>query len=203
MKYNLPTKLSFTRIFISIIIILIACLPFAAMGINIPKFLISNITIDLRFIIIGVLFVIGSFTDFLDGRIARKRNMVTDFGKMIDSIADKMLVNSVLIILACAGPIPAVIPIIIVLRDIIVDAMKMEAASKGDVVAAIKSGKLKTASLMIGTTLMFFYNLPFELWGYKVADFFLYFGTLMSLYSMYEYFQLNKKYFLPQKSKSK
>lgn len=199
MKLNLPTKLSFLRIIISVIIIVLAVFPFEAIGVNIPKYLLNNITIDLKYIIIGVLFLVGSFTDFLDGNIARKRKLVTDFGKMIDAIADKMLVNSVLIILACGGFIPAIVPIIIVLRDIVVDAIKMEAAAKGDVVAAIKSGKLKTASLMIGITLMFFYNLPFELWGYKIADFFIYFGTLMSLYSMYEYYSLNKKYFLPQK----
>lgn len=199
MKLNLPTKLSISRIFISILIILLAFFPLELIGINIPKFIVKNITIDLKFMIIGVLFIIGSITDYLDGKIARKKKLITDFGKMIDSIADKMLVNSVLIILACAGFISPVVPIIIVLRDIVVDAIKMEAAAKGEVVAAIKSGKIKTATLMIGIVLMFFYNLPFELWGVGVADFFIYFGTLMSLYSMYEYYSLNKKYFLPEK----
>lgn len=197
-KINLPTKLSFLRIIITIIIIILLTLPLGSIGIKIPKYLVSNITIDLRFIIAGVLFILGSFTDYLDGKIARKRNLITDFGKMIDAIADKLLVNSVIIILACEGFIPTIIPVIIILRDVIVDAFKMQAASNGDVVAAIKSGKLKTASLMIGISLMFFYNLPFELWGYKVADFFIYFGTLMSIYSMIEYYQLNKKYFLPK-----
>jgi len=199
MKLNLPTKLSISRILISVLIIIIAFCPLELIGINIPKYLIKNITIDIKFMIIGVLFIVGSITDYLDGKIARKKKLITDFGKMIDSIADKMLVNSVLIILACSGFISPIVPIIIVLRDIFVDSIKMEAAAKGNVVAAIKSGKIKTASLMIGITLMFFYNLPFELWGIGVADFFIYFGTLMSLYSMYEYYHLNKKYFLPEK----
>lgn len=197
-KINLPTKLSFLRIIITIVIIILLTLPLGSIGIKIPKYLVSNITIDLRFIIAGVLFILGSFTDYLDGKIARKRNLITDFGKMIDAIADKLLVNSVIIILACEGFIPTIIPVIVILRDVIVDAFKMQAASNGNVVAAIKSGKLKTASLMVGISLMFFYNLPFELWGYKVADFFIYFGTLMSIYSMIEYYQLNKKYFLPK-----
>ena len=68
----------------------------------------------------------------------------------------------------------------------------MEAASRGRVVAAINSGKLKTAALMIGTTLVFFYNLPFELINLRVADFLLYFATIMSLVSMVEYYKLNK-----------
>ena len=198
MKFNLPTKLSISRIIITIIIIVLAFCPLELIGINIPKYLVKNITIDMKFIIIGVLYIIGSITDYLDGKIARKKKLITDFGKMIDAIADKMLVNTVLIILACSGFISPIVPVIIVLRDIFVDALKMEAASHGNVVAAIKSGKIKTATLMIGTTLMFFYNLPFELWGIGVADFFIYFGMLMSLYSMYEYYHLNKKYFLPE-----
>ena len=72
-------------------------------------------------------------------------------------------------------------------------AIKMEAASRGKVVAAIKSGKLKTACLMIGTTLVFFGNLPFELMGLNVAEAFLYFATVMSIVSMVEYYNLNKK----------
>ena len=68
----------------------------------------------------------------------------------------------------------------------------MEAAAKGKVVAAIKSGKIKTAALMIGMTLLFFYNMPFELIGIRVDMFFIYFATIMSLVSMIQYFMLNK-----------
>ncbi len=87
---------------------------------------------------------------------------------MLDAIADKVLVNSVLIIFAAQGFINAIVPVVIVLRDIVVNAIKMEAASRGVVIAAIKSGKLKTASLMVGTVLVFAYNLPFELWNIKM-----------------------------------
>ena len=80
-----------------------------------------EIVVEVKYLIAGVLFVIASLTDFLDGHIARKRNMVTDFGKMTDAIADKMLVNSVLIILAAQGFISAAIPVIIVTRDTAVD----------------------------------------------------------------------------------
>ena len=69
----------------------------------------------------------------------------------------------------------------------------MNVATKGTVQAAKMSGKIKTASLMIGITLTFFYNLPFELFGFQISKFFLYFGALMSLVSMYEYYSLNKK----------
>ena len=65
--------------------------------------------------------------------------------------------------------------------------------TKGKVVAAISSGKIKTASMMVGVTLTFFYNLPFEMINIRVSDFFLYFGTIMSVVSMFEYYNLNKK----------
>ena len=106
---------------------------------------------------------------------------------------DKILVDSSLIILASQGFISVIIPVIIVLRDIVVDAIKMEAASKGKVVAAIYSGKLKTATLMVGTVLTFFYNMPFEIINIRVADFFLYFATIMAIISAIEYFNINKK----------
>lgn len=141
----------------------------------------------------GFIFIIASFTDYLDGYLARKNKQVTDFGKFSDAIADKVLVNSVLIIFASQGFIPAVIPVIVIVRDIIVDAIRMNAAGKGNVQAAKMSGKIKAACLMIGIILTFFYNLPFELFGLQISKFFLYFGTLMSLVSMVEYYNLNKK----------
>ena len=190
---NLPTKLTVARIVLSIIIIILLCFPFYEVGITFPDISIGIVDLSIKYAISGVLFLIASLTDYLDGYIARKKGLITNTGKMLDAIADKVLVNSVLIILAGLGEIDVIIPVIIVLRDILVNAIKMEAASRGKVVAAIKSGKLKTASLMIGTTLVFFGNLPFELIGLDVAKFFLYFATIISITSMIEYYNLNKK----------
>lgn len=190
---NLPTKLTISRIVLAIIIIILLCFPFYEIGINFPDVSIGVVDVNIKYIISGVLFLIASLTDYLDGHIARKKGLITNTGKMLDAIADKVLVNSVLIILAGLGEIHVIIPVIIVLRDILVNAIKMEAASRGKVVAAINSGKLKTATLMIGTTLVFFGNLPFELMGLDVANFFLYFATIMSITSMIEYYNINKK----------
>ena len=111
---------------------------------------------------------------------------------MLDAIADKILVNSALIILAWKGFIPVIIPVLIVMRDTIVDVIKMEAGNKGKVVAAIKSGKIKTACMMIGLTLVFIYNLPFEIWNIHLGLFLVYFATLMSVISGIQYWRLNK-----------
>lgn len=189
---NLPNKLTVSRLVLSVIIIIILLFPFHLIGFTFPVVKIGGIACDIKYFIAGGLFVIASLTDFLDGMIARKYGLITNTGKMLDAIADKVLVNSVLIILAANGFINAIIPVVIVLRDIVVNAIKMEAASKGVVIAAIKSGKYKTASLMVGTTLMFCYNLPFEMWNLKVADFLLWFATLMSLISMWQYYSMNK-----------
>ncbi len=193
MKFNLPTKLTFLRIALALLIIILLLFPFYRIGFEFKTFLFHSILIDVRYIMCGVIFIIASFTDYLDGYIARKNKEVTDFGKFTDAIADKVLINSVLVIFASQGFIPAVVPVVIIVRDVIVDAIRMNASSKGAVQAARMSGKIKTVSLMIGIILTFFYNLPFELFGLQISKFFLYFGALMSLVSMVEYYNLNKK----------
>ncbi len=196
---NTPTKLTIGRIILTIIMILVLIFPFYELGFTLPKFLVNGIYMKCEYFIAGGIFLLASFTDFLDGYLARKNNQVTDLGKMLDAIADKALVNSALIILAYKGFIPVLIPVVIIFRDIIVDAIKMEAASKGKVVAAISSGKIKTATMMVGLGLTFFYNLPFEIWNLRVADFLLYFATIMSVISMLEYFKLNKQLIIKEK----
>jgi len=191
--WNLPNKITLVRILLTFVVVIILLLPFDMMGINIPKiFIDEKIVVDVKYMIAGVLFIIASLTDFLDGYLARSRNLVTDFGKMIDAIADKILVNSVLIILAAVGFIHPIIPVIIVMRDSVVNSIKMIAGSKGKVVAAIKSGKLKTACLMTGITLTLFYNLPFELWNIRVSYFLLFIAAILSLVSCGQYYLMNK-----------
>lgn len=193
---NLPNKLTISRIVMSVLIIIILLggeYITSLFGIDVPKLFINEaIVIDIKYIIAGILFIIASLTDFLDGYIARKYNLVTDFGKLIDAIADKILVNSVLIILAAQGFIHPIIPVVIIVRDSVVNSIKMLAASKGKVVAAIKSGKVKTACLMVGIVLTLFYNLPFELWGISVSKVLLFIATILSIISGVQYYVLNK-----------
>ncbi len=193
---NLPNKLTLFRIILSIVIIIIllgGSYTTSLFGFEIPKLFINEtIVIDMKYIISGVLFIIASLTDFLDGYIARKYNLITDFGKLMDAIADKVLVNSMLIILSAQGFIHPIVPVVIVIRDIVVNSIKMLAASKGKVVAAIKSGKVKTACLMLGIILTFFYNLPFELWNISVAKVLLFIATILSIISGVQYYNLNK-----------
>ena len=190
---NLPNKLTITRIILTILIIILCLFPFYSLNIYFPKFNIAGLVVDSTYLIAGVIYIIAALTDYFDGMIARRDNLITDTGKLLDAIADKVLVNSVLIIFAVNGFLPSFVPIIYIFRDEVVNALKMSALRKGKVVAAIKSGKIKTASMMIGLALMFFYNLPFELINLKVADFLIYFAVIMSVVSGIEYYNLWKK----------
>lgn len=192
---NKANKITMSRIIMSLIIIIIMLFPFDQVGLEFPTYILKgNIVIDLKYILVGVLFIIASLTDFLDGYIARKYNMVTDFGKMIDAISDKLLTNSMLIILACNGKIPTVIAVVIVMRDIVVDSIKMVVGNKGAVVAAIGIAKIKTATLMIGIVLTLFYNLPFELIPLRVSDFLLAVAAILSIISGIKYYIMAKPY---------
>lgn len=192
---NKANKITISRIIMSLIIIVLLLFPFDQVGIEFPNYLLNgNIVIDLKYIIIGVLFIVASLTDFFDGYVARKYNLVTDFGKMIDAISDKLLTNSVLIILGCSGKISTVIVVVIVIRDIIVDSIKMVIGNKGFAVAAIGIAKVKTATLMIGITLTLFYNLPFELINLRVSDFLLAIAAILSVISGVKYYVMAKPY---------
>lgn len=192
---NTANKITMTRIILSLIIIILLMFPFYDLGIDMPTYLINgNILIELRYIIAGILFIIASLTDFLDGYVARKYNMVTDYGKMLDAISDKILTNSLLIILACNGMISPIIAVVIVIRDIIVDALKMFIGNNSSAVGAIYIAKVKTATLMVGLTLTLFYNMPFELIKLNIADFLLIIAAILSVISGIKYYMMAKQF---------
>ena len=193
---NLPNKLTISRIvmaFVIIIILLGGSYTSSIFGLEIPKLFVNeSIVIDMKYVIAGIIFIVASITDFLDGYIARKNNLVTDFGKLTDAIADKVLVDSVLIILSSQGRLHPVIPVVIVTRDIVIDSIRMLAATKGKVVAASKLGKMKTATLMVGIVLTLFNNLPFELLNIDIATFLLLVATVLCIISGIQYINMNK-----------
>lgn len=193
---NLPNKITCVRLVLSAIVLIILCVPWSSLGIEFPVYQIYKEEVNIKYIICGVFFMIGSITDFLDGYIARKYNLVTDFGKVMDAIADKVLVNGVLIILAYDKFIPLAIPVIIITRDIIVDSIKMASGNKGKVIAASWPGKIKTICMMIGVTLVFFYNMPFAFIGHNIRlDYlFVYVATIMSVISGCQYYLANKDF---------
>ena len=139
---NLPNKLSIARVL---------CIPAIVVLLHFPS--------EGCRIAAAVLFILGCLTDFLDGRIARKRNLVTDFGKFIDPVADKLLVLTTLIMLIHLGMMPAWIVIVILCRELAVDGLRMVAVTKGQVIAAGPLGKWKTACQMVLISAMLVLNL--------------------------------------------
>lgn len=146
---NLPNKLTLLRIVL------------------VPIFIATTlIDFPLHYLVSGIVFGIASITDTLDGKIARKNNLVTDFGKFADPLADKILVLSALVCFMQMGLLGiwgAVIVIVVLFREFAVSGIRLVAASQGNVVAANIWGKAKTVSQMIGICLIFFFQIVLEI----------------------------------------
>ena len=196
---NLPNKLTVFRIILVPIMIFVWLFPYEQFNFMFYEFNFGPVSLSLLNIVVLVIFALASITDMLDGMIARKYNMITTFGKFADPIADKLLVNTTLIIMASKHLIP-VLPVVIMLgRDIIVDGCRMSASKNGVVVAAGYLGKLKTVSQMIAIILVLLNNLPFELYGIPMASIVLWFATLTSVMGGYSYFIQLKDYIFESK----
>ena len=176
---NLPNKISMIRILIIPIMVLSYYF-----GTN------ELLAYDPRWIVLPVLFILASITDFLDGYIARKYNLVTTFGKFIDPLADKLLVMTALLLLTVEGIIPVWIVITILSREFIVTGIRLIAAPTGKVIAASKLGKYKTATTMVALVLllMFKFGNIFETYGMIL----LYVGLAFTIISGIEYFYKNR-----------
>ena len=191
---NLPNKLTVLRIIMVPLVALVWLFPYDQFGINIGYFMIFGVSLPYINLIVLCIFALASFTDFLDGQIARKNNMVTTFGKFADPIADKLLVNMMLIILSFKHMIPIVPVVLMILRDIVVDGCRMIAAEKGVIVSAGILGKLKTAFQMFTIIFVLLNNLPFEIWYIPVTDVLLWFTAFVSVAGGYSYFMQVRKY---------
>jgi len=201
MKLNLPNKITIARIILAILMIIMLLVPWYDLGMEFPEYLVNGEIISLKYIMAGIIFLIASLTDFVDGYLARSRNMVTDFGKVADAIADKILVNGLLIILAYDRIIPILIPVVIITRDIIVDSCKMISGNKGKVVAASWLGKAKTMCMMVGLTLTLFGNIPFTFINLSVDNLLLLIATLLSVVSGCQYYYNTREFLFPKDDK--
>lgn len=137
-KMNLPNKLTMLRMAMVVVFVVFMCLPTKLEW--------------ARYVALAV-FVLASITDFLDGYISRKNNLVTKFGKIMDPLADKMLVASGFILIATAGIIPAWMAVVIVLRDFFVTGLRNFGADKSKDLAASLSGKIKTVFQLLAVIL--------------------------------------------------
>ena len=214
---NLPTKITVTRI-VAIVVMIISLFVMNLIP-DWKTIELGNTGINLIFLIIFVVFLIACYTDHLDGYLARKNNQVTDLGKFLDPVADKLLINSLVIFLIAPNMFARYIPescqpvvsfnmwcaIILVARDIVVDALRFVAASKGKVIAANIFGKLKTVLEMVAIGVVLLNGFPFRYFdaswpvGLHIADILVYLATLASLLSSIIYVVQNRHVFKEDK----
>ena len=214
---NLPTKITVTRI-VAIVVMIISLFVMNLIP-NWKTIELGNTGINLVFLIIFVIFLIACYTDHLDGYLARKNNQVTDLGKFLDPVADKLLINSLVIFLIAPNMFARYIPescqpvvsfnmwcaIFLVARDIVVDALRFVAASKGKVIAANIFGKLKTVLEMVAIGVVLLNGFPFRYFdaswpvGLHIADILVYLATLASLLSGIIYVVQNRHVFKEDK----
>ncbi|NJE41245.1 CDP-diacylglycerol--glycerol-3-phosphate 3-phosphatidyltransferase [Faecalicoccus pleomorphus] len=188
---NLPNKLTMLRIIMVPVVVLIYLL--------IPQdFCVVSQTngLALRDILAFLVFAAASFTDMLDGQIARKQHLITSFGKFADPIADKMLVNTLLILLVHTHQANVVAVLLMIARDLVVDGLRMLASQHGKVVSAGFFGKLKTVLQMFAIVFLLLKNWPFVYVGLPVDQILLWAATLASLWSGFVYFVQLKDYVL-------
>ena len=173
---NLPNKLSVMRVL---------CIPVIVLLLYLPE--------DGCRIAAGILFILASVTDYLDGHIARKHNLVTDFGKFIDHVADKLLVLTTLIMLLHRRQMEAWIVIVILSRELAVDGLRMVAVGQGKVIAASLFGKIKTTYQMILIIACILLNLHVFATWYMIAMTVV--VVVMTLFSAVDYFMKNRSVF--------
>ncbi len=196
---NTPNKLSIFRIALVPLIVLTLLFPYAQVGISMPSYVINDVFIPLKNLIALFLFALASFTDFLDGYLARKYNQITTLGKFLDPIADKVLVNTLFILLAYQGVVPVVAVLLMIWRDTMVDGIRMMASAKGKTISAGILGKVKTVLQIVTIIFVLLNNIPFEFWLLPVADLLVWFSTFVSLLSGYAYFVEAKDIILESK----
>ena len=189
---NLPNKITTFRMVLVVILVAILLLPF-------DYGMVGNSTLSWKYLIAFIIFIVASISDYFDGHIARKYNLITTYGKFMDPIADKLLVNSSFIIMATQTPdmVPVIAVVIMIARDIVVDALRMISVQKGVVIAANIFGKLKTVTQMVAISFVLLNDFPFVYLSipFNVSYIFCYIAGVCSLVSMIVYIYQNKEVF--------
>lgn len=193
---NLPNKLTTIRLVSVPLFIIVYLIPYQSLGIEIPVFDVLSTSLSLLDIILFLIFALSALTDYLDGYIARKQHLITTFGKFIDPIADKLIVNTTLLLLASTHDIHIIIPIIMISRDIIVDAIRLVASQKNVVLAASYLGKAKTMTQMIAICLLLLNNIVFAGLHIPMDQIMIWLATLISFVSGVDYFMKNRQYIM-------
>ncbi|NLK89037.1 MAG: CDP-diacylglycerol--glycerol-3-phosphate 3-phosphatidyltransferase [Clostridiaceae bacterium] len=196
---NLPNKLTIARV-ILVPVILLFLLPWPDLDVFSGW---NRFLSDHGHLLALLFFIVAALTDLYDGKIARKRNLVTNFGKFLDPIADKFLVIAVMIALVQLGRLNALVPIIVILREFVVTGVRLMASEKGVVVAASSLGKIKTVTQIVALILILSEKTSTSIltpclpanWIFLFSDLVMVVAVIMTLISGLDYLLKNISYF--------
>lgn len=191
---NIPNRITVSRICLIPIFVLMMVLDFGWGNMS-----ILGATLPVEHFVGALIFIIASVTDWIDGHYARKYNLVTNLGKFLDPLADKLLVSSAFILLVEMGASPAWVIIIIISREFAVTGLRLICAEQGEVVAANQLGKIKTWTQIIAIASLLMNNIIFEMWGIPFGTIMLYVALFFTVWSGIDYFWLNRKILLESK----
>lgn len=184
---NLANRITLIRIFLVPVVMF-----FMLVRYKFGTFAIGSIHMTYNELIAALVFILAASTDGLDGYIARKRKIVTNLGKFLDPLADKLLISAALISLVEMQRLEAWIAIVIISREFAVTGLRLVAAAEGQVIAASALGKLKTWVQIVAITALMIRNVPFEFISLPFADISIWAMVIITIYSGYDYFMKNR-----------
>ena len=188
---NIANRLTIARIVMIPLFLLMMCFPKDTLGV--VNVFHSNLSVS--WVLAMIIFTIASITDFLDGYLARKYHLITNFGKFADPLADKLLVMTAFITLVGAGVIPMWIVAVIVCRELAVTGLRLLLVNDGEVLAAAWSGKVKTATQMLAIIFLLIDDFPVKGLPLSIGTILLYVCLVATVYSGVDYFIKNKHVF--------
>ncbi|WP_264737251.1 CDP-diacylglycerol--glycerol-3-phosphate 3-phosphatidyltransferase [Cytobacillus firmus] len=191
---NLPNKITVSRIMLIPIFLLVMLVPFSWGSV---EFLGAEMPVT--HLIGALIFIIASVTDWVDGYFARKYNLVTNLGKFLDPLADKLLVSAALIVLVDLELAPSWIVIIIISREFAVTGLRLVLAGEGEVVAANQLGKIKTWAQIVAISALLLHNIIFEMVSIPFDLIALWVAMFFTIWSGWDYFAKNKQAFINSK----
>lgn len=191
---NIPNKITISRIFLIPIFLIVVLVDFSWGEIS-----LLGATMPVTHFIGAIIFIIASTTDWVDGYYARKYNMVTNLGKFLDPLADKLLVSAALITLVEMQIAPSWIVIVIISREFAVTGLRLVLAGEGEVVAANMLGKIKTWAQIVAVSALLLHNIIFEMLAIPFDMIALWVALIFTVWSGIDYFIKNKEPFLHSK----
>jgi len=186
---NLPNRITLARICLIPLMMFFLLVDF---GFYPEPIHWGSFQLSVNHLFAAIIFLLAASTDGIDGYIARKYNMVTNLGKLLDPLADKLLVSAVLISLVEMGRCDSWIAVVIISREFAVTGLRQVALLEGKVVAASKWGKIKTVIQIVAISLLLLNNFPFQFINIPLDDIAIWAAALITLYSGVDYFVKNK-----------